>query len=234
MNTAETATTAIREPSGWELAAESITVKIRWFGVAAGYLLVNWFDRPGATDRPVLNAILTLGAVYALVDTLWSLRGRVFLSRWPLIISLMEAVFIGLLCHFDLGLDSPFRFYYFLSLLVCAIRYSPAITFSTFVLHTVSYGGLVVSHTPVAGDLATLFVTLVLMGWVTWASTSLAGLLKGASRRLAQVNAELKQNQAQLEERIEERTRELQESQAHLVQQEKQAAFGLLAAGIAH
>ena len=37
-----------------------------------------------------------------------------------------------------------------------------------------------------------------------------------------------------LEHRISERTRQLQESQAMLVQQEKQAAFGLLAAGIAH
>jgi signal transduction histidine kinase len=44
----------------------------------------------------------------------------------------------------------------------------------------------------------------------------------------------LQENQALLEKRIRERTRELQESQALLVQQEKQAAFGLLAAGIAH
>jgi signal transduction histidine kinase len=75
---------------------------------------------------------------------------------------------------------------------------------------------------------------LVLMGWVTWASTALAALIKAASRRLSQLNAELKENQALLEHRIEQRTHELQESQALLVQQEKQAAFGLLAAGIAH
>lgn len=223
-----------RDASSWELAAESITVKIRWFGLCVGYVLVNFLDRQASQRQPAMNAILTLGAVYALVDTFWSLRGKVFLSRWPLIISLMEAVFIGLLCHFDLGLDSPFRFYYFLSLLVCAIRYSPEITFATFVLHTLSYGGLILGHTPVPADLATLFVTLVLMGWVTWASTSLAGLLKGASRRMSQLNDELQQNQALLEQRIDERTCELQESQAHLVQQEKQAAFGLLAAGIAH
>lgn len=222
-----------RDAGSWELAAESITVKIRWFGLCVGYVLVNLLDRHAA-QQPVMNAILTLGAVYALVDTWWSLRGKVFLSSWPLFISLMEAVFIGLLCYFDLGLDSPFRFYYFLSLLVCAIRHSPAITFATFVLHTVSYAGLVISRGVAPDDLATLFVTLVLMGWVTWASTSLAGLLKGAGRRLSQLNEALQQNQALLELRIDERTRELQESQAHLVQQEKQAAFGLLAAGIAH
>src|SRR5215467_5673320 len=163
MNTTESATTSIREPSGWELAAESITVKIRWFGVAAGYVLINSFDRSAATDRPVLNAILTLGAVYALVDTFWSLRGRVFLSRWPLIISLMEAVFIGLLCYFDSGLESPFRFYYFLSLLVCAMRYSPEVTIATFALHCLSYGGLVVSQLRGSHDLFSLGVMLVLM-----------------------------------------------------------------------
>jgi signal transduction histidine kinase len=44
----------------------------------------------------------------------------------------------------------------------------------------------------------------------------------------------LQENQALLEERIAERTRELHEAQAHVLHQEKMAAFGLLAAGIAH
>ena len=226
-------TDSLRNPYDWELAAEAIAVKIRWFGLCMGYVLVNLAGRD--INQPVLNAILTLGAVYAFVDTYWSLRGRVFLSDWPLAISLMEAVFIGLLCHFDQGIDSPFRYYYFLSLLVCAMRYPPAATWITFGLHSISFGMLAFSHgvsTP--NSLTTLLLTLTLMGWVTWASTSLAALVKSAGRRLAQLNAALKQNQALLEDRISERTRELQESQALLVQQEKQAAFGLLAAGIAH
>src|SRR5260370_23895789 len=132
----------MREPSGWELAAESVTVKIRWFGVVVGYMLVNLLERRAESHRPEMNAILTLGAMYALVDTWWSLRGKVFLSRWPLIISLMEAVFIGLLCYFDLGLESPFRFYYFLSLLVGSIRDWPAVSSDTFSLHTISYGDI--------------------------------------------------------------------------------------------
>jgi len=222
-----------RDPSGWELASESITVKIRWFGVAVGYLVVNFLNRPAGDQRAVMNAILTLGATYALVDTLWSLKGRVFLSRWPLIISLMEAVFIGFLCYFDQGLESPFRFYYFLSLLVCAIRYSPAVTLATFALHSISYGELAFSRGSESA-VTSLFVMLVSMGWVTWACTSLVGLLKAAGRRMAQLNEELQHNQAQLEERIQQRTLQLQQSQALVVQQEKQAAFGLLAAGIAH
>src|SRR6185369_2988346 len=135
-----------REGAAWDLAAESITVKIRWFGVVVGYVLVNLLDRPAESHRPIMNAILTLGAIFALVDTLWSLRGRVFLSNLPLAISLMEAVFIGFLCYFDAGLESPFRFYYFLSLLVCAMRYSPMVTIATFALHAISYGELFFSR----------------------------------------------------------------------------------------
>lgn len=224
-----------RDALSWELAAESITVKIRWFGVAVGYLLVNLVAGTTAPrDRAVLNAILTLGAVYALVDTVWSLRGRVFLSRFPLVISVMEAVFIGLLCYFSGGMESSFRYYYLLSLLVCAIRYTPTLTFATFGLHAASFAALVWGPAQESRHLASALITLILMGWVTWAGTALAGLWKQAGQRLSQLNDELRQNQALLEERIQERTRDLQQSQALVVQQEKQAAFGLLAAGIAH
>src|SRR6185437_6904871 len=51
---------------------------------------------------------------------------------------------------------------------------------------------------------------------------------------LSQLNHALQENKAVLEARIAERTRELQEAQAHVLHQEKMAAFGLLAAGIAH
>lgn len=222
-----------RDEFHWELAAESITVRIRWFGLCVGYVLVNFIERD--TNQPAMNAILTLGAVYAIADTWHSYHGKVFLSKSPLVVSAMEAVFIGLLCHFDGGLESPFRFYYFLSLLVCAIRHSPWITYTTFGLHTLSFSLLALSrYGTTQFDLGTSFLVLVLMGWVTWASTAFASLLKSASRRLSQLNAQLEEEQTHLEHRIAERTRELQESQALLVQQEKQAAFGLLAAGIAH
>ena len=173
--------------------------------------------------------------MYALFDTLYSRRGKVFLSQWPLFVSLMEATFIGLLCHFDGGALSAFRFYYFLSLLVCAIHYGPQITWATLGLHVLSYGTLSLGHSIESrNEAVALILTPIFMGWVTWASTSLGGLLKWASSRLGQLNAELQENQHLLEHRILDRTRQLQESQAMLVQQEKQAAFGLLAAGIAH
>ncbi len=111
----------------WDLQAQAITLRIRWFGIAIGYGLVNVLGS-GAEPFP-LNAILALGAAYALADTWFSARGKVFLSEYPLFISAMEAVFIGLLCQFDAGIASPFRFYYFLSLLVFAIRYSPAVSY---------------------------------------------------------------------------------------------------------
>ncbi len=223
-----------RKPFPWDLAAEAITVRIRWFGLCVGYVLVN-FVSPGEHQWE-LNAILTLGALYAIVDTWYSLRRRVFLSDFPLLISMMEAVFIGLLCYFDTGPHSPFRFYYFLSLLVCAIRHAPDITYSTYGLHTASYVTLMLTGERLqSGDsLTNQLVLLVLMGWVTWASVALAGLIKTAERKLADLNEELQKNQTLLEQRIAERTQELQESQALIVQQEKQAAFGLLAAGIAH
>ncbi len=227
-----------RDEPAWELAAEAISVRIRWFGLIVGWVLVNLIER--STNQSALNAILALGAVYACSDAWHSLRGRIFLGQFPLVTSLMEAIFIGLLCYFDSGLSSPFRFYYFLSLLLCAIRYSRAVTYTTFVLHSTSYI-LLIALSPGASvsvgeahTLTDLIFMLVLMGWLTWSGTALAGILKRTGRRLSAANDQLRDQQRLLEERIRERTRELQQSQALLVQQEKQAAFGLLAAGIAH
>src|SRR6516165_7374800 len=135
MGTARTAASLSR----WELAAETIAVKIRWFGIVVGYALVN-LHHPPAPHAAVLNAILGLGAGYALLDTAYSLRGRVFLGRWPLLVSLMEALFIGLLCYYHDGLESAFRYYYFLSLICCAIRHSARVTYATWALHSASYG----------------------------------------------------------------------------------------------
>jgi signal transduction histidine kinase len=220
-------------PSPWELAAEAIAVKIRWFGLLLGYAVVNLSaHRP--EQRAILNALLTLGALYTLLDTWFSLRGRLFLGRSPLVISGMEALFIALLCYYDSGLDSAFRYYYFLSLICCAVRHSSTVTYATCVLHCVSYGFLYLALPPDRQVAAPAALTLIILGWVTWASNALSLLLKGVGEYLSRLNEALRRHQTELEGRIAERTRQLQESQAHVLHQEKMAAFGLLAAGIAH
>src|SRR5208282_1089518 len=151
------------DASRWELAAEHIAVKIRWIGLIVGCILVN-VDNPGGPDRPVLNAILFLGAVYALCDTYYSVRGRVFLGRYPLVISFMETVFIGLLCFYHGGLESAFRYYYLLSLLGCAIRYSSRVTYATCALHCAGYTALYLALPADRGRLLTLALTLVVLG----------------------------------------------------------------------
>lgn len=226
-------------PVARDLRAESITIRIRWFGLAVGYLLVNFanlvYQTPRISSQFALNAILTLGAGYALIDTFRSWKGKVLLAEFRILISIMEALFIGLLCFFDNGVSSPFRFYYFLSLLVCGIRHTPSLTFATFGLHALSYSLLgLLSGMDNTDDGLQMLLTLVFLGWAAWAIIALTGLLKSAGIRLTELNSELIANQEQLERRIYERTKDLQESQALLVQQEKQAAFGLLAAGIAH
>jgi signal transduction histidine kinase len=217
-------------PSPWELAAETIAVKIRWFGLLIGYAVVHLGGHP----LGLLDAILTLGAAYTLVDTLYSLRGRVFLGREPLVISVMEALFIALLCFYDTGLDSPFRYYYFLSLLCCAVRHSSLVTYATCALHGVSFGLLYLALPEEGRRPFSLGLTLVMLGWVTWAGDALASLLKRVGDHLGRLNDRLQGQQAELEVRIAERTAQLQEAQAHVLHQEKMAAFGLLAAGIAH
>ncbi|MFO0926919.1 MAG: ATP-binding protein [Gemmataceae bacterium] len=220
-------------PSPWELAAEAITVKIRWFGLLVGTVVVNVGSH--APDRlAVLNAILTLGAAYALLDTYHSYRGRLFLARYPLGIAVMEAVFIALLCFYDGGLGSPFRYYYFLSLICCAVRYPSSVTYVTCALHCASYSVLYLLLPPTDRTPFPYVLTLVMLGWVTWASNAFVTLLMSIGEYLGRANAALQRQHAELEERIAERTAQLQEAQAHVLHQEKMAVFGLLSAGIAH
>ncbi|HET6572110.1 MAG TPA: ATP-binding protein [Fimbriiglobus sp.] len=218
--------------SRWELAAEAIAVQIRWFGLVVGFLLVNFGSETSA--HGVLNAILLLGVGFTAVDTAFFLRGRVFLRDFPLLISAMEALFIGLLCTYESGPGSPFRFYYLLSLICCAIRYPRRTTFVTCGLDCLSYSAVYLAEPAGARNPSLFLLTLVILVWVTWAAGAMARLLKRAGEELHELNAALRENQAQLETRITERTRELEESQAQVLHQEKMAAFGLLAAGIAH
>lgn len=218
-----------QERAGGDLAIESIVVKIRWFGIAMGYVLVQ--TRTGLHDPSAVRAFLALGAGFAALDTAFYRMGEVFLRPVPLFVSGMESVFIALLCYHDTGPSSPFRWYYLLSLICCAIRYRPMIAWLTFVGHCLSM--LSLAAVLGAADEG-MPMTLVVMAWATWASSALASLLKDRGARLEALNAELEAHRDDLERRVAERTDALHASQARGIQQEKMAAFGLLAAGIAH
>jgi signal transduction histidine kinase len=216
----------------WDLDAEAIVVKIRWFGLLLGFAYASL--GPDEKHRPVLITILLLGLGYTALDTWFYRRRRVFLGDSPLVVSAMEALFIGLLCVFEHDFDSPFRYYYLLSLLCCALRHSERVTVATFLLHCISYTVVYLVVQPKAGGAFALLMMVVILGWATWASSSLGQLLKRVGDRMLALNAALREHQAQLEGRIDERTRELQDTQAQLMHQDKMAGFGLLAAGIAH
>ena len=217
---------------GWELATESIVVKIRWFGIVMGVGLVE--ARSGLHNPLAVRLCLLLGATYAALDTVAYRRGAVFLRRWPLFVSVMEATFIALLCFNDTQLGSPFRWYYLLSIICAAIRYDPGVAWTTCAAHCLSF-------TLLAGLLGTphqagssVEETVVILACVTWASSSLAMVLRATGARLERLNADLEQHRGELEGRVAERTQALRASQARVIHQEKMAAFGLLAAGIAH
>src|SRR4051794_13806418 len=123
-----------------DLATESIVVKIRWFGIVMGYVLVQ--TRTGLHNPSAVRAFLALGAGYAALDTAFYRLGEVIFKRWPLVVSVMESVFIALLCYHHTGLASPFRWYYLLSLICCAIRYRPLTAWLTFAIHCLSLLGL--------------------------------------------------------------------------------------------
>src|SRR5262249_40351906 len=116
----------------------------------------------------------------------------------------------------------------------CAIRYSAAVTYVTCALHCASYGILYLALPEEDRSAMAFWLTVVVLVWVTWASTAMAMLLKRFGDYLQRLNRALRENQALLRARIAERTQELQEAQAHVLHQEKMAALGLLAAGIAH
>ncbi len=216
----------------WELPAEAIAVKIRWFGLCVGLALAN-LDA-AADSRLPLNVILGFGLVFTAIDTAAYRAGRVFLRDHPLLVSALEAVYIGLLCLSDTGTNSPFRFYYLLSLTCCAVRYAPRVTIVTCGIDMLGYGLLYLAEPTGERVPSTALLTGVILAWVAWAAAAMARLLRGASENLRTLNAALRENQTLLESRIAERTRDLEESQAQVLHQEKMAAFGLLAAGIAH
>lgn len=217
----------------WDLAAGRIIVRMRWLGILMGILLVE--SRDGLANPSAVRAFLALGAGFASLDTAWYFLGEVFLKRLPLAVSALEALFIGLLCYHDTGLESPFRWYYLMSLICVAIRYSPRVAWATWAFDSVSLIGLAVAVGRVQPEQNTgIVMMIVMLAWATWASSALAGWLKLASGELQRLNDRLRQASEELEARVAERSEALRLAQARVIHQEKMAAFGLLSAGIAH
>ena len=216
----------------WDLAPSAIVVRLRWFGVAMGYVLVQL--RTGLHNPSAVRAFLALGAGYAGLDTAFHRMGEVFLKRRPLFVSFMESVFITLLCYHDTRLTSPFRWYYLLSSICAAIRYRPAVAWITCGFHALSYTALAWRLGFDATAVSEVEQTVIILAWTTWASSSLAAVLRVTGARLEWANADLERNRDELERRVAERTDALRAAQARVIHQEKMAAFGLLAAGIAH
>ena len=222
--------------SRWELAAEAIAVKIRWFGLLVGYLLVNVGDARRRTGRPQRHPRPRRRLRAARHRATASAAGSSS-AAGPLLISAMEALFIGLLCYFDAGARQPVPL--LLPPVAHLLRHPPPAAASPTppaALHCVSYLAARTSRLPPSAQ-----KPLPLRADAGHARLGDVGqqrrwrlLLKRVGDHLGRLNAALESTRPQLEARIAERTRELQEAQAHVLHQEKMAAFGLLAAGIAH
>ena len=225
-----------------------ISVRVRWIGLLIGYALVNLLP-PAVDALPLrtltLNLLLLAGTVMTAIGTLCTLDNKPLFRNQPLAAAVLEALVITLLCHYDRGLDSPFRFYYFIALVIAGLRYRPLVSWTCLAIHSGFYVSMVtigaylesridVPYTSEISQVEAKVSTVFLMLWVTYASNSIGHLLLSARRELGEANDQLKRLNSELEDRIARRTDQLRESQALLVQREKQAAFGLLAAGIAH
>ena len=216
----------------WDLAAESIVVKIRWFGVIMGYVLVQTrtgLHNPSAVrDVPCPRCGLRGPRLGVLED------GRGF-PQTLAAVRLVHGVGLhrpSVLSRYRARQSVSLVLPAFLDLLRDPLPTGGGLVDSGIPFDQPAEPGLVLGFSTPTGSAWPL--TLVIMAWVTWASSSLAGLLKAAGDQLQDLNSELVRVRAELEERVDERTDALRTSQARMIQQEKMAAFGLLAAGIAH
>src|SRR4029078_255836 len=121
--------------------------------------------RTGLHNPSAVRAYLALGAGYAALDLAFWRMGEVFLKRLPLFVSFMESVFIALLCYHDTGLDSPFRWYYLLSLICCSIRNGAEVAWWTVLFHSLSWLGLAGILGSSGRPESSLPLTLTIMVW---------------------------------------------------------------------
>ena len=204
-----------------------------------GYILVQ--TRTGLLDPWAVRAFLALGA------RLCTPRPGVLAPRAErssssssaaLRFAFMESIFVAASSAITTP-ASPAPFAGTISLsttICCSIRYRSAVAWWTFAFHSVSLLALarILGVTPLWDS--TLPLTWTIMAWATWAwYSSLAGSLHAAGQELEALEC-----RAGLHPRTPGRTSRgtnpmrWRASQARVIHQEKMAAFGLLAAGIAH
>ena len=162
------------ERSRWELAAESVVVKLRWFGVVMGYILVQ--TRTGLHDPWAVRAFLALGAGYAALDLAFWWMGRC--SSAALAASLspsMESVFIlaALLSRHRLEQPLPLVLPALVDLLLDPLSHGGRVVDGRVSQPQLALPGPCLGRLHRSGNRACL-LTLTIMVWVTWASSSLA------------------------------------------------------------
>src|SRR5262249_29385039 len=153
-----------------------------------------------------VRAFLALGAGYAALElAFWRMGGVIFRS-WPLLVSGLESIFIALLGYHDTGLNSPFRWYYLLSPICSSLQNLAEDAWWTLAVHSLSLLSLAGMLGSPSRPESNLTLTLTILIWVTWASSSLAGSLRAAGEQLERLNSELARTHEDLERRVAERT----------------------------
>jgi two-component system, NtrC family, sensor kinase len=214
-----------------DIAAEGTAILLRWLVIiTSGWVIAVAADGPRLAERLL---VVGCGVALVLLQSLWWARGRVLWPGQPLWFSMLDGLWVAALCAVDGKMDSPFFVLIVPFAVAAAVRYPPREA-----ALSLGPGLLACSLLLRVGDdpdpLLTLVGTVVMLLGICGSAAAMAGVSRRERRDLMRVIDELRAERTALEIRVDERTRELHESQALIVQGEKQAAFGLLAAGIAH
>lgn len=218
-------------PESSDLVTEETAIRLRCvIIVAACALVVVQAAGPGHVERMM---VVASGLALVLTQWLWRAWGGVLRPGQPLWFSVFDGLWVAALCAVDGEKPGSFFILMLPFAVAAAVRYSPLEAPLALGPGLVACALLL----PVGDDLEallTLVGTLVFLVAICGSAAWMASVARRERRDLIRVIEDLRAERTALEIRVDERTRELHESQALIVQGEKQAAFGLLAAGIAH
>jgi signal transduction histidine kinase len=217
-------------PPECDVAAETTAIWLRLSVLAAVAYLVTMSDRGLQGDARLV--VFAIGTLPTVLRAVWLARGRILWRDRPLAFAAFDGLWVAAMCGQDGGLGSSIRFVLLPMAVVTAVGHPPRVAAWACGLYIAAYSLLIVGSAPVAWW--TWSSTVVRLAWLVLTATATVEASRHAGRELSRAIEGLRAERSALEIRVDERTRELQESQALIVQGEKQAAFGLLAAGIAH